>query len=351
MQEHIYMNRDPAWEKITDWLLFTVRDTYFKGSLIVATDDEVIFASGTYLKDVEGNTVTPFTTYEIGSLTKSFTAACVLKLAEEGRLSPEDTLGGFFPEYSGFSAFGQISAVTVRDLLHMRSGLPDYLNAPDLFFGPEVTGGLEGRELNAALYEEAFVDRLLQIAADDGLFLNYLFSCEHISAPDAAYAYSNTDYLLLAMIIERVSGMPYEQYMSAAVFAPCGMNDSSAMSSGIASASVSSRGWRFRNAGAKGAGDIFSSVIDLLRYDRALFGGQLLGDEATRELLTPEDGYGCGWFVSGDTVYHTGGTPGFSSSDYIITRGGKHLYIIVLSDLNENRGYTVCAYLNRWFEP
>ena len=347
----IWINEDPAYAKLVNTLLYATQKEGFRGSAVVATDDEIIFASGTGLTELDGSVVTPFTTYEIGSLTKSFTAVCVMKLAEEGRISLQDTAGSFFPEYAACPAYEKLCGVTVSDLLRMRSGLPDYLNAPERFFGMDLILSLGGGELKNALYNEAFVNSLLETVKEDGPFLEYLFSCEALTEPDAAYAYSNTNYRLLAVITERVTGKPYEEYMKETVFDPCGMSDTSAMSDGRAEASPGAEGWHMLNAAIKGAGDIFSSAADLLKYDRALFGGHLLEDASLRELLRPAEGYACGWYAQGDALYHSGGTPGFSTLDYIVSRNGKRLYIISLADLNENLSGTVYRYLDKWFKP
>ena len=135
---NIYINEKKEYEKIVSYLLGEVEKSNFRGSLIVATDDEVIFASGTHLLDIDGNEVTPETVYEIGSLTKSFVAVCTMKLVEEGTLSLDDTLGKFFPQYTNCPNYEKTSKVKIYDLLHMRSGLPDYLNAPELFFDEET---------------------------------------------------------------------------------------------------------------------------------------------------------------------------------------------------------------------
>lgn len=348
---NILVSEDAAYEKMVKWLLYAVEKTDFRGSLIVATDDSILFASGSRLPDTDGSEVTPFTTYEIGSLTKSFTAVCIMKLVQEGHLSPKDPLSKFFPEYSSFPAFENVGSIRVEDLLHMRSGLPDYMNAPDQFFGMDlVTEILDGRSPYGALNDETFVNQLLALVEEDEPFLKYLFSCGSVREPDTEYAYSNTNYRLLAIILEKVTGKPYEEYVRETVFTPCGMTGTSAMSSETVSASLNAKGWHFLNAAVKGAGDIFSSAVDLLKYDRALFGGFLLEEKTMQDLLTPLDGYACGWFVQGDTVSHTGGTPGFSTYDLVIERNGKRLYIIMLSNLNENRGDTVYRQLDKWFE-
>lgn len=347
---NIRYNNDPRYEGMVNVLLHLTQKTSFRGSLIVATDEDVIFASGTRLTDTDGNEVTPFTTYEIGSVTKSFTAVCIMKLIGEGRLSADTALGGLFPEYSAYPGFEKISGITVGDLLHMRSGLPDYMNAPDQFFGTGlVMELLNGQDPKSALYDEAFVNRLLALVEEDALFLNYLFSCETVGEPGIAYAYSNTDYRLLAVIIERVTGMSYEAYMCRTVFDPCGMGDSSAMSRNTVSASLGEGGWHMLNAATKGAGDIHSTAVDLLKYCRALFGGLLLSEDGMEALLTPVDAYACGWFTEGENVYHSGGTPGYASLVYVFRRGGKRLYVITLSDLYANRGIYVYKYLDKWF--
>lgn len=345
---NIYVNENPEYQKMTDWLLYEVKETNLRGSVIVATDDEIIFASGTRLLDIDGNEVTPYTTYEIGSITKSFTATCIMKLIEEGKLSIDDTLGDFFPEYNYCSNYEKVSSITVSDLLHMRSGLPDYLNAPEKYFNEELVLELSSGDFRS----KSAADRLSSFFSniDDNLFLENTFGCVNAKTPNTEYEYSNTNYYLLSLIIEQVTGHPYGEYITETILEPCNMSSSTSMVDGNVTASFKENGFMFEIFYTKGAGDIHSNVVDLLKFERALFGGYLLNEESMNELLKPIDSYGCGWFIKDDEYYHGGATPAFATEIHTIDRKGKRLYIIMFANQGENRADVISEYLSKWFE-
>ena len=91
------INEDEEYEAMVNSLLYMINDTDLQGVWLVATDDDVIFATGQEILDNEGNVVDPYTTFEIGSMSKSFVAVCIFKLMEEGKISLDDTLGDLFP--------------------------------------------------------------------------------------------------------------------------------------------------------------------------------------------------------------------------------------------------------------
>ena len=128
----------------------------YEGSVIVATDEQVLFAGGWNSFETDGETVVnPFTTYEIGSVTKQFTAACILQQVQAGNIRVEDTLDKYFPEYP----YG--SQITVDQLLHMRSGIVDYVNEPMDFYDGDIDLYLEFNE--GRLTDEEILDILYKI--------------------------------------------------------------------------------------------------------------------------------------------------------------------------------------------
>lgn len=157
----------------------------FPGSIVIATDDEIIYASGTDALQFDGQVVSPNTTYQIGSVSKVFTATCILKLMEEGKVAPEDKMEKFFPEYVN------IKDVTIDNLLHMTSGIADFVNYPDKAFPEEI---------------EAFYNDAMAEAIDDAKMHEYMKNIQIICEPGSKYEYSNTNYYLLARIVETVTG-------------------------------------------------------------------------------------------------------------------------------------------------
>ncbi|MBO4450271.1 MAG: beta-lactamase family protein [Clostridiales bacterium] len=331
VEGNIWINEDEKYKDILGHLKSQIKDNVsVRGSIIIATDDDVLLASGTRLKDREGKEVTPDTTYEIGSLTKSMTAVCIMKLAEEGKLSLTDTLGDYFAEFSSAPFYSKVSKVTVSNLLHMRSGIPDYVNDPENFWGLEKAALLAGKESELG---EKFC-RFFAENADKAP--EQAFCTEPNVEPDTKFEYSNTNYLLLAEIIEKVSGKSYAEFMEETIFKPCGLTNTTAMKDGNVQASISKNAWYAPTCAAKGCGDVHSSVVDILKYNRALFGGYLLNKESMKELLEPIDNYACGWEYLDKIVHHAGTTAGFSTMDCMFTgKDGKRYYVIMCANYGE----------------
>lgn len=346
---NIYYNPDEKYAHMVNNLLYQAKETALKGSIIVATDDEVIFTSGTRLQDIDGNEVTPYSIYEIGSMTKSFTAVCTMKLIEEGKLSMEDTLAKLFPEYSYCPNFEKAGSVSVYDMLHMRSGIYDFINESDKFFTPELFA--EICDENYLLLSPGERMELFFSAVDEKKILECLFTIEMKNEPDTVYAYCNTNYYLLSLIIEKLTGKAYEEILREQIFEPCGMNSTSSMTEGDVTASIKADAWYFLPSYTKGAGDIHSNVVDMLKYHRALFGGYLLKEESMKELLTPVDGYACGWFADGDVYSHGGNTTAFCTKNYVLERDGRRLYIMMFSNPKDNRGDALLGYMKNSFQP
>ncbi|MBO4689122.1 MAG: beta-lactamase family protein [Clostridiales bacterium] len=334
---NVWVNEDAKYEGMVNLLLYHVRQKNFRGSLIVATDDEVIFASGSRLLDIEGKEVTPYTIYEIGSISKAFVSMCILKLVEEGKMSVDDELGKYFPEYSSCTNFEKTSKVTVTQLLHMRSGIPDDINSPDQFWGLDIEDSWFAPDLKQNSKAQGDVVRSFYENVDDDRFIRQAFSVELLFEPGTELSYSNSNYWLLALIVEKVTGKAYSDYVNEVIFAPCNMMSSSSLMSGDVTASMPEEAWSFIPASTKGSGDIHSSVVDLLKFDRALFGGYLLDEKSMEILLDPIDMYACGWEVFLGRCSHSGATPGFHTCHIIYEKNGKHLYAIMFANNGENR--------------
>ena len=303
------------------------------GVYLLATDESVVFLRGVNSVETDGETrVNAYTVFEIGSVTKTFTAAAVLQLWEQGKLNLDDPLGKYFPEYE------KGAEITIRQLLHMQSGLrreffPDEAleNDPDLM-KKYYTDGFSDEELLTALYD-----------AEPGF------------APGAKYEYSNVNYTLLAMIIEKTTGKSYGEYIREHIFSVCGMDHSYSMEPGGLTSvpepvpegtysfnfdDVFPTGYMTDLRSARGAGDIYSCAADLLAFDRALANGTLLSRESLDEMFNTESGYGCGWVSVGrrEPAYlHSGGTPSYISHNlYCQTKKYGNLYLIILNPTVRN---------------
>ena len=312
-EENIWYSREPEWAPFVEELKAAVRNEDIRGSILVATDSGVLFASGSRSRDRSGGTVSPLTTYEIGSITKMHTAVCVFRLIDEGKLRLDDKVAQYFPAYA------KAGGMTVFDLLHMRSGIPDFANDAEAFFGSaELAEALDRGEIT------------------DGIFLDRLYRLDLAFTPGSQMAYSNTNYVLLAMILEKLTGKAYREVVAEWVFGPAGMTASSATTFGdVTSVPESAAGYMKELATARGAGDIHSSVIDLLKFDRAFFNGVRLVSPAGRAgMLDFVDGYGCGWERSArydDLVLHDGDTNSYSALNAVFHASADRKYLLMLS--------------------
>ena len=330
VQGNIWINEDEKYKDALGMLPSQLKDNVsIRGSLIIATDDDVIVASGTRLKDKDGNEVDPHTTYEIGSVTKSMTAVCIMKLVEEGKIKLDDTLGDFFPEYGSCAHYGEVSKVTVRNLLRMRSGICDYVNDPEAFWGEETGKELVGK---GNVTEEDFRNFFGKYG---GKIVERAFCVKPGFEPDVKFEYSNTNYTILAEIIEKKSGMSYDKFMEETIFKPCGMTDTTSMKDGNVTASIKKDAWYNTCNSSKGCGDVHSSVVDLLKYHRALFGGCLLSEESMKEIMNFVDGYGFGWQQMDLWTMHGGTTQAFSTFNGVYEKNGKKIYVIMCANYNE----------------
>ena len=272
----------------------------FSGVLLVARGDEVLLQRAWGLADrAAGTPVTLDTRFRLGSMNKMFTAVAVLQLVEAGRLSLEGSVGQSLPGYPN----ADVAKVTIRQLLTHAGGTGD-------IFGP------------------AFDQHRLSLKTHDD-YVRLYGTRGPTHPPGQAHEYSNYGYVLLGAIIERASGLAYEDYVARHVFAPAGMHDTGALPEDV---DVPGRARAYtRKDGAwvdaadtlpyrgTAAGGGYSTAADLLKFARALRAGILLSPaslaEATRR-QTPWYGYG---FMVGQRhgvagFGHGGGAEGMNAS-------------------------------------
>jgi CubicO group peptidase (beta-lactamase class C family) len=277
------------------------------------------------------------TDFRLASVTKQFTAAAVMLLVRDGRLRYEDTLKDIFPEFPDYGR-----GITVRHLLTHTSGLPDYedLMAP---VDPAVP-------VDQSQIDDAGVLTLLEGRAS-GLF-----------APGAMWRYSNSGYVLLGLIVEKVSGRSLPDVLRERVFRPLGMSNTVAHVSGRTTVPDRAFGytkeagrWRFTDqsptSATLGDGGVYSSLYDLSLWDEALRRHALLTEDETKLATTPvrvpgpgpagPDGspaaYGFGWFLDAwnghPRMWHYGETVGFRTAIQRFT--ADVLTVIVLANRSD----------------
>jgi CubicO group peptidase (beta-lactamase class C family) len=296
----------------------------FSGSALVARDGRILYQHAFGYANLEWKIRNDLQTkFEIGSMTKQFTALLVLQFVNDGSINLDGHLSDYLPYYRKDTG----SRVTVRELLSHTSGIPDFISTPDFLDGP--------------------ASRTTYSVKD---FARKYCSGNLEFEPGTRFHYSNSGYFLLGAVLERVSGRSYEQLLKDRIFTRLGMNDSGYAhsetiiphrASGYERSSDGLRNARFYDMSIPfAAGALYSTVGDLFLWDQALYGDRLLAANLRELLFKPNlEGYGFGWGIlvpkpgspnAGETVLmHGGAIFGFQS---VIERLPKEKKLIVLLD-------------------
>lgn len=299
-------------------------------SLAIGVGGQLVLAKG-YGQARAGAAATEQTVYHVGSLTKQFTAAAVLRLIEDGARAPiaGDPLTLDTPMRAIFEGVDKWTseeepAITVRSLLTMTSNLPNFTKQPP----PDVDpwGAVEAPRLLAALKQ-----------------------LPPHGWPNT-FEYSNTSYFLLARIVEAViyarQGRPItsRDYVRAAILAKAGMSRTGFVGDYAPGSDLAAPHHRRRPAFAEpdwlnGCGDMSSNVVDLFAWNRALMDGRIIGADSRRIMFSdaarvgPLTYYGMGWFVGHeegwDSFSHSGSVPGFTSYNAILRRHASEAWLSV----------------------
>jgi len=290
--------------------------------VLVARNSIPIYRKAFGLADMELRvTMVPDDVFELGSMTKQFTAVGILMLMEQGKLSLEDDLVKFLPDYPTAG-----NRITIRNLLNHTSGIKDYTNMPEWL--PLLRKDMSPSEL---------IDIFKNQPAD--------------FKPGERWAYDNSGYILLGAIIEKVSGETYPDFIQKHIFEPLGMKNSyygdnqkiipgrvegySSRPEGFSKAAYLSMTQPYA------AGSLMSNVDDLLLWDEALYTEKLVKQSSLKKAWTPsvlsngiDTGYGFGWaiaeYASHRVIAHGGSINGFATD--AIRLPDEHVYIVVLSN-------------------
>lgn len=240
------------------------------GALAVMSGDRVVLARGYGVESVERpDSVTPATVFEYNSISKQFTAALVLKLVEEGRLSLDDPVARRLPDFTQLPA-----GLTIRDLLTHTSGMRELNTQPAI----AAVMGKPGAT------PDEFEPLLRQLPSD--------------FAPRSRWSYSNTNYLMLALVAERLTGARLEEALRARFFGPLGLSSIRQCPSHPGDARGEARG-HLRTAQGQvphppenfhlfvGAGGLCGSVTDLARWTRALATGKVVSASSYAQMIAP----------------------------------------------------------------
>lgn len=303
----------------------TLLQTGFNGGFLVAKGGNIIYEAYNGTERLQtGDSITASTSFHIASTSKTFTAAAILYLAEKGKLSLNDSIQKFFPAFP-------FTNITVKTLLCQRSGLPNYMNA----------------------MEEAGWDRKRIASNNDVLDFFTTTPPKLLYTSGTRFHYSNTNFVLLALIIEKVSGKTYGNFLQETFFTPLQMKDTYVFSHADSATATPSYRWNGTKEAytwmdeTVGDKNIYSTPRDLLKWDQALYGNQLLSqamkDSAFKPYSFEKPGihnYGLGWRMytlpaNKTIVYHNGWWHGNNSCFYRVTTDS--LTIIVLGNkMNQN---------------
>jgi len=312
-----------------------VADRSFMGAVLVARGDQVVISKAYGAADLEWNV--PNTTtgkFRLGSVAKQFTAAAILLLEERGKLSVNDPVKKYLTD-----APATWDAITLHHLLTHTSGIP---NLTDLSKFPDYYAKLPLKTTPAETIAR-FKDRPLDFA------------------PGERMSYSNSGYIVLGAIIEKVSGMSYAQFMQENLFAPLGMKDTGYDTADrVLPQRV--RGYQAEPDGTIinpafihmsipfAAGGFYSTTADMLKWQLALTGGKLLKPETFTRMSTPFKGeYAYGLNVrniAGHTTFsHGGGIEGFNT--FTLYCPEEKLSVIVLGNLSGRAPQNIARYLTQ----
>jgi CubicO group peptidase (beta-lactamase class C family) len=306
-------------------------------SVLVVRDGLPIIRRSVGLSDLELRVAaTPATNYRLASMTKQFTAAAILLLAEDGRLSLADPVRKWLPTLPAAA-----NDINIRHLLTHTSGLIDY---------EDVMAEGTTQQLH-----DADVLRLLE--AENRTYF----------APGTAYRYSNTGYALLALIVGQASGSDFATFLRERIFRPLHMQNTVAFEAGIST--VANRAYGYSSGGKSwkrtdqsltsavlGDGGIYSSIDDLAKWDAALYDNRLLRSESLRLAFTPATKtddpavqYGFGWRMTGESLWHSGETMGFRNA---IVRFPQHrLTVVVLTNRDAGEPYFLALAIAKIYLP
>jgi CubicO group peptidase (beta-lactamase class C family) len=308
--------QNKAPQLMDDYMNAELNVKEFNGSVLVVQKGKTIYQKSFGMADREWSIPnTNQTKYRIGSVTKQFTAASILQLQEKGKLQLDDKLSKYFPDYP------KGDSVTIHMLLNHTSGIKNYTDIPE--FWPKA---------------------ILPLSHDSmiALFKNkpYDFS------PGTKWNYSNSGYYLLGVIVEKVSGKKFTDYLQQEVINKAGLKNTSmdrldSVLAYRAKGYAKNRTGGFSQAmfismeGPYSAGAMFSTPEDLVSWTKALHENKILSPAITAKMMTPYlNNYGYGLDIDSlkthKRVWHNGGIPGFST--HLAYYPAEDLYVAAISN-------------------
>jgi len=316
-----------------------ISERYFSGGILVAKNGVPVYERYSGFSSFKTkDSITPETPLQVASTGKTLTAAAILKLVQENKMNLNDPVAKFIPEFP-------YEGVTVKMLLNHRSGLPNYLYYMDQM----------GWDRNKTATNEDVIRTMIE------------WKPPVTALPDRRFQYCNTNYVVLASIIEKVSGLSFAQYMEQNLFKPLGMNNTfvrTAEDSADVVYSHKFNGTLWRpdfSDGPVGDKNIYSTCRDLLKWDQALYDGRIISPALLDSAFTPYSfekpgikNYGLGWHLlllpnSKKVIFHNGRWHGFNA---VFARLTDEQVTIIMTGNKMNLGvYSIARKMYNLFGP
>jgi len=299
------------YKKLDTYFSELEKQNRFMGNVLIMKGSTVVYQNHVGYSDRANNKkLEEQSLFRIGSITKTFTATLVLKLVEKGKLSLDTKLSKFYPQIKGSDK------ITIRQMLNHSSGLANYTNQKDF-----------GKYFSASQSSAKMLARITALKSD--------------FEPGTKHEYSNTNFLLLGYIIEKVSGETYAAFLNSEILEPMGLLNihyklGKEILSNEAKSYVLQDGWQavpdWNLDVAAGAGAIRSTAKDLALFSHHLFQGNILKEASLKEMKNFEDGYGLGLlkapFYDKTAMMHGGKIEGFISKYFHVTEDDVSFIIL-----------------------
>ena len=292
----------------------------FNGGMVVAKKGNIVFEKYQGTGHWGANdTVTANTPFHIASVSKTFTAMAVLKLWQDGKLDIDDELNKYFPAFN-------YPGVTIRSLLNHRSGLPNYV-----YFMETL-----GWDKKKFIQNQDVLDWLITRKAE----------LKNIATPNTHFTYCNTNYALLALLLEKVSGIKYAALLQQIFFTPLQMKNTFVFDTAMLQQVNPSYDWRGRIMpfnfldAVYGDKNIYTTPRDLLNWDRGLSSGKLFTEKTLEAAFTPYSNekpgirnYGLGWRMNvypdgKKMIYHNGWWHGNNAAFIRLVRDSATIIVL-----------------------
>jgi len=299
-------------EKIDELINYSHENGMFNGAILVSQNGKIIYENALgYADKNSGRKLNNESVFYLASVSKQFTTMAIMILKEQNKLSYDDKLSKYFPEFLDYA-----DDITIKQLMNHTSGIQDHYSLG--LYKP----GLTNNDVFEVLVQQEELDFL----------------------PGEKFSYSNGGYVLLSLIVEKASGMPFNKFMEANIFKPLGMK--STLVYDESNPKIKNRAIGYNQSGelddyeiyTTGAGGIYSNIEDLHLWDQALYTEKLVSKATLEEAFTPavlnngeETNYGYGWTIiekdDHKEVQHSGGLSGYRT--------------FIKRNLNDNSGFII----------